>query len=325
VSIAGQAVDPSSVLCRFLDERLPERQQVAGEWDGQASRGVWPGIAVDCDRRGLGVAAELRIGLDLAVAPGYQDLLSFLPPDECEILLRGAGYTPAGHLAETGTTDPLLREWIRSWQPIALDDGQRSALAVCCHAAQMRNVAGPLRGYSVELRRSLVAGSGPGRAAAAGSAAVRALTHLWQGYLIHGRRQLASLGERVVLAPPLAAGYGVADLIVGRSLVEIKTVLEPAGRFGPWLNQLLGYVLLDWFDTFRLDTVAVYLGWQAKLVAIPLADLLSAASRGHPPSLEELRAKFRQEIQPDLDLTTKARLREQYPPPLTPAPPRTPA
>lgn len=108
MSIAGQAVDPSSVLCRFLDERLPEREQVAGEWAGQASQGVWPGIAVDGDRRGLGVAAELRIGLDLAATPGYQDLLSFLPPDECEILLRGAGYTPAGHLAESGTTDPLL-------------------------------------------------------------------------------------------------------------------------------------------------------------------------------------------------------------------------
>jgi hypothetical protein len=97
--------------------------------------------------------------------PGYQDLLSFLPPDECEILLRGAGYTPAGHLAETGTTDRLLREWIRSWQPIALDDGQRSALAACCDAAQVRNVAGPLREYPVELRRSLVAGSGVDRAA----------------------------------------------------------------------------------------------------------------------------------------------------------------
>jgi hypothetical protein len=68
VSIAGQAVDPSSVLCRFLDERLPERQRVAGEWGGQAGQGVWPGVAVDCDRRGLGVAAEVRIGLDLAAA-----------------------------------------------------------------------------------------------------------------------------------------------------------------------------------------------------------------------------------------------------------------
>jgi hypothetical protein len=56
----------------------------------------------------------MRIGLDLAATSGYQDLSSFLPPDDCEAVLRGAGYTPAGHLAENGTTDPLLREWIRS-------------------------------------------------------------------------------------------------------------------------------------------------------------------------------------------------------------------
>ena len=60
--------------------------------------------------------------------------------------------------------------------------------------------------------------------------------------------------------------------------MEIKTVLEPAGRFGQWLNQLLAYLLLDWFDTFRLDTVAVYLGWQAKLMAMSLTDLLTIAS-----------------------------------------------
>jgi hypothetical protein len=128
-----------------------------------------------------------------------------------------------------------------------------------------------------------------------------------------GRRQLADLGERVVLAPKLAGGFGIADLIAGRSLVEIKTVLEPAGRFEQWLNQLLGYVLLDWYDTFRLDTVAVYLGWQAKLMAISLTDLLTIASHGQAPPPEYLRGAFRQAIQADLDLTAEVQLRKQYP------------
>jgi len=110
MSVAGQAVDPASVLCRFLNEVLPERQLIAEEWDKQAAEAPWPGVAVDGDRRGLGLAAEMRIGLDLAVAPGYRDLLSFLPPGECDTLLRGAGYTPAEyeHLADTGTEDPLF-------------------------------------------------------------------------------------------------------------------------------------------------------------------------------------------------------------------------
>ncbi len=156
MSVAGQAVNPASVLCRFLNEVLPERQLIAEEWDKQAAETPWSGVAVDGDRRGLGLAAEMRIRLDLAVAPGYRDLLSFLPPGEYDTLLRGAGYIPAEyeHLADTGTEDPLLLEWARSWQPIALDDGQRAALATCCDVAQMHDLTDSFSGYSVQLRRS---------------------------------------------------------------------------------------------------------------------------------------------------------------------------
>lgn len=57
----------------------------------------------------------MRVGLDLAEAPGYWGVLSFLPGEELRSLLLGAGYRPAGYenLADTGTADPLLREWIR--------------------------------------------------------------------------------------------------------------------------------------------------------------------------------------------------------------------
>lgn len=125
----------------------------------------------------------------------------------------------------------------------------------------------------------------------------------------------------MLLAPELAGGFGIADLIAGRYLVEIKTVLEPAPWLGRWLNQLLGYVLLDWFDTFRLDTVAVYLGWQALLTATSIPDLLAASSPGPTPDLDALRAEFRQAIQDDLDCTLEAKLRRRYPPPLAPPQP----
>jgi hypothetical protein len=71
--------------------------------------------------------------------------------------------------------------------------------------------------------------------------------------------------------------------------VEVKTVLEPTQWFGRWLDQLLGYVLLD-------------------------------SHAGLPPRLQSLRADFRQEIQPDLDLMLEVQLRDRYPPPITPAP-----
>ena len=56
-------------------------------------------------------------------------------------------------------------------------------------------------------------------------------------------------------------------------------------RIGAWLNQLLGYVLLDWFDSLRISTLGLYLGWQAVLVTDSLEDVLTASSRGPMPGL----------------------------------------
>jgi hypothetical protein len=69
--------------------------------------------------------------------------------------------------------------------------------------------------------------------------------YMWEGYLAHGRRHLAGAGSgRVILAPELGGGYGVADLVVGRCLIEVKTAFDPAAAMGDWLNQVLTYALL---------------------------------------------------------------------------------
>jgi hypothetical protein len=116
----------------------------------------------------------------------------------------------------------------------------------------------------------------------------------------------------VILAPELGGGYGTADLVVGRCLVEVKTVFDPAAAMGGWLNQVLAYALLDWSDALGVDTIAVYLGWQALLVSETLARVLAAATPGPTPSLEELRADFRSAF--------AIRMRQRYPPFVTPAP-----
>lgn len=150
-----------------------------------------------------------------------------------------------------------------------------------------------------------------------------ALSHLWRGYLRHGRHQLMDLGQRVELAPALAGGFGIADLVVGRCLVEIKTALEPAKGLQQWLNQLLGYALLDWCDALCLDSVALYLGWQAKLMRVPLTEVLSVAAPGPTPELGLLRTDFREAIQADVDQTHQWLLHRRYPPPPLPPAPAT--
>ena len=63
----------------------------------------------DESRQRIGLAAEMRIGLDLGDAPAYADLLSFLPPAEYSALLGAAGFSAdESPVAATGTADPLL-------------------------------------------------------------------------------------------------------------------------------------------------------------------------------------------------------------------------
>ena len=310
-----------------MDARLPQRHLIVEDWARQADTAPWSPVPAPVSPRSLGLAAEYRIGLDLAKAPGYWDMLSFLSPMECNILLRGAGYCPADdeYMVNTGTTDPLLLDWVRSRHPIALGEAQRLTLAACWAMAQMSELVDPNRQVSVERQRSFLADLHSdlrwnARLSDRPHPAIDALSHLWQGYLRHGRQQLTRLGERVVLAPELAGRFGIADVVVGRCLVEIKTALEPEKGLERWLDQLLGYVLLDWFDALCIDTIALYLGWQAKLMATPLSEVLTTSTPGATPMLGLLRSDFRQAIQADLDETHRWQLHRRYPMPATPAP-----
>lgn len=318
MSVTGQAGNPESVLSVFLEARLPQRDVVAQAWARQAESAPWAGIETDPDwRRQLGSAIEVRIGLDVATTPGYWDVLSFLSPEECRALLSAAGYSADGRedLADTGTTDPLLLDWKRVSHPIACDYDQQAVLSGCWDAAGLREVAHGMEA-AVQLRRSLLAHirEDMRRAGPLQGPVMTALVHLWDGYLHHGRRRMLALGDRVVIEPELAYGFGKADLVIGRCLVDVKAVLSPAASFGRWLDQLLCYVLLDWPDIFGLDSVALYLGWQGLLVHEPLAGLLAASTHGPTPAIADLRAEFWSQIRAETDDSLAARLRNRYPP-----------
>jgi hypothetical protein len=159
MSVADQARYPDSVLCRFLDRCLPQRAVVAQDWARRAASAAWePVYLPDAESRlRLGLAAEMRIGLDLGDAPAYADLLSFLPPADYSALLGAAGFSPdESPVAATGTADPLLFDWRRVHQPVRCDDDQRAALAACLEAAGMRNVRSSFSGRPAQARRLAV-------------------------------------------------------------------------------------------------------------------------------------------------------------------------
>ena len=91
-------------------------------------------------------------------------------------------------------------------------------------------------------------------------------------------------------------GGADADIIVDGVLIDIKATVKPEIR-SDWIWQLLGYVLLDYSDRHRIDSIGLYLARQGELIKWDLDDAIRGLSSGEPPSIEELRTRFRELVQ----------------------------
>ncbi len=102
----------------------------------------------------------------------------------------------------------------------------------------------------------------------------------------------------VVRAPTFAGSVAVggadADLILGRTLLEVKTV-RSASLAKRDLQQVVTYSLLDWDDQFGLDEVAMLAARHGVLVRWPLEELVAAASRGKF-TLADVRAQLQSSL-----------------------------
>lgn len=87
-------------------------------------------------------------------------------------------------------------------------------------------------------------------------------------------------------------GGADADVILGTSLIDVKTTVDPkVARDGLW--QILGYALLDYSDAYGLDTAGFYFARQGQFVEWPLAELAHACSDGAVESWPTARDAFR--------------------------------
>ncbi len=105
---------------------------------------------------------------------------------------------------------------------------------------------------------------------------------------------------RVELSPNFAGsteiGGADADLIVGNCLIDVKALVDPAKDSHPWPWQLLGYVLLDYEDTWELTSVAIYLARQAQLIEWSLEELCMTLGGSGEESLSKVRSMFRRAV-----------------------------
>lgn len=81
-------------------------------------------------------------------------------------------------------------------------------------------------------------------------------------------------------------GGADADIIIDDCLIDIKmTINTKLPNLRSWLYQLLGYVLLDYADQYRIRSVAIFLARQRTWLRWPVGDLVDKLSSLHPPLL----------------------------------------
>ena len=91
-------------------------------------------------------------------------------------------------------------------------------------------------------------------------------------------------------------GGADADLIVDGILIDIKTTKRQLIDLDS-VRQVLGYVLLDYSDYHRIDSVGLYLARQGVLVQWSLEDIIKGLCSAKTTSIKELRSEFRQCIE----------------------------
>ena len=104
------------------------------------------------------------------------------------------------------------------------------------------------------------------------------------GHLLHG---LPAVMNPVLGRPPIAAD---ADLLVDGLLLEIKTSKQPRPD-REWVYQLVGYLLLDIDNRYRIERLGFYLSRVPALLDWNASELLEALAGRHL-DVDELRSGF---------------------------------
>ncbi|MEU6265554.1 hypothetical protein [Saccharopolyspora shandongensis] len=223
MSIDGQARNRASRLSRFLDALLPHRGFVEDAWMEVVAEAIVPECGVLEGRGEIGRALELRIGLDLGQRPEPSRLLTYLPPDRYSELLAAAGFEPnrVGRLSSSGSSDPVLLDWRAAARPQSPDGHtEHRALATCLDLMEVDGLAHNHPDWTVDKRRSWFTAVTEEGALSDHPEMRDELGVARARYVEQGRAAFHALGERAIIAPELAGGFGIADLVVGHTLVD---------------------------------------------------------------------------------------------------------
>lgn len=104
----------------------------------------------------------------------------------------------------------------------------------------------------------------------------------------------------VIVGPEFAGSVDIGgadgDLIVGRCLVEIKTVAPKNPPYSDWVRQLLGYVFLDYDDQYRISEVEIYFARHGVFLKWAVDKPIEELSGSTQMTLKDARRQFRKAV-----------------------------
>ncbi|QKW48199.1 UvrD-helicase domain-containing protein [Streptomyces buecherae] len=298
--LTGQLEYPRSPMSQFLARHLPRTDRVVGSYL-KHSRGFPPAVQPMDERRpdyaALGRTIDYRLRLSLgcglgdAVTTGVRLLGNTVP-------LQGAPAPEARRALHTAGTRLLGRIQAHLEGTPRLGEEELTRL---CHVAGFFEAV--YRNGVFSRRRNLLAHAD----------AHTTLAHLIAAvpmYVVEDIAEQMELAERPfaplrplpeqqrVCGPVFAGsddlGGADADFIVGGLLIDCKATTRPHSLHRSAVQQLAGYLLLDYDDTYGIDRVGLYLSRQGALITWPVPEFLNALGARAP--LPQLRALLRDHL-----------------------------
>ncbi|MET9535741.1 UvrD-helicase domain-containing protein [Streptomyces sp. NPDC006649] len=298
--LTGQLLYPRSPMSVFFAQHLPRADGVVGSYL-QRLRGLphpvqpmderrpdWPALGHTIDFR---LRLSLGSGPGLAVTQGVRLLGSPLP-------LEGAPRPAVRAALNTAGVQLLARLQAHLGGTHQLRDEELTRL---CHVAGFYEAA--FRSGAFSRRRNLLAQADE-------HTTLDQLTAAVPQYVLEDIAEQMQLAEkpfapfhelpsgRRVCGPVFTGsadlGGADADFILGGLLLDCKATTRPYKIGAPEVQQLAGYLLLDYNNAHAIDQVGFYLSRQGTLITWPVTDFLTAIGAKDP--LPHLRTQLREHL-----------------------------
>jgi hypothetical protein len=300
LSLTGQLRFDDSPVSRFLGQHLPDVYRPVGDYQRRIAELPRPVQPVDVRYpawSSLGHAIDYRLRLVLGWLPG-DPVRAGIEGVGSRLPLRGApGGSARAALHAAGQQLLTVLEGYLAGRTRLTED---QICQLCFVAASYEDLyrTGEVR------RRSLLTEAGP-------DTRLRDLAAAVPGYVSADLQRQLTLArtvfepfralppDRVVCGPVFTGSADIggadADFIIDGLLLDCKAAVSPFRLGNAEINQLAGYLLLDYDDQYRIDRVGLYLSRQGAAVTWRVEEFLGLLGATAPlPALRrQLRASLR--------------------------------